>query len=48
MEYLPVGEKINPISTVESSSPRPTKRAVDGGDSAAFSGFFYTRTESRS
>ena len=25
---------------------RPTKRAVDGGDSAAFSGFFYTRTES--
>ena len=24
----------------------PTKRAVDGGDSAAFSGFIYTRTES--
>ncbi len=26
--------------------PRLTKRAVDGGDSAAFSGFFYTQTES--
>jgi len=26
--------------------PHPTKRAVDGRDSAAFSGFFYTRTES--
>ena len=25
---------------------RPTKRALDGWDSAAFSGFFYTRTES--
>jgi hypothetical protein len=25
---------------------RLTKRAADGGDSAAFSGFFYTRTES--
>jgi len=24
----------------------PTKRALDGWDSAAFSGFFYTRTES--
>jgi len=27
---------------------RPTKRALDGWDSAPSSGFFYTRTESRS
>jgi hypothetical protein len=25
---------------------RPTKRAADGGDSAAFSGFFYAQAES--
>ncbi len=29
-----------------SNQQRPTKRALDGWDSAAFSGFFYTRTES--
>jgi hypothetical protein len=33
----------NKILTAKS---RRTKRAVDGGDSAAFSGFIYTRTES--
>ena len=34
------------MKRVQFDKSRRTKRAVDGGDSAAFSGFIYTRTES--